>query len=339
MYNFHIKKPFFNRSHNKMPYFHLVKKILGVGTALVDVICQVDDDAISKLELSKGSMTLIEESQIQKIRSSFSNPLMTSGGSVCNTVHELNFGSHEASFYGKVNDDEYGNAFIQDLQKANILFQGIMKKNELPTGCCNILVSPDGERTMATHIGIGSQLNPEEINEEILKDIDHIYMESYLWDHDLTKKTLRKFGDMAKDKNIETSLSLSDPFCVDRHRDELKDFIAKNVDLVFCNFDEAKMFCQCETMADVGLFFKAFGKKIVMTSGAEGAFYFFNEEVNHQSVEKVENVLDTTGAGDNFAAGFLDFYLSGKTIDEALKNGNTRAVEVIQQLGPRVKRS
>jgi sugar/nucleoside kinase (ribokinase family) len=213
-----------------------------------------------------------------------------------------------------------------------------MKKNELPTGCCNILVSPDGERTMATHIGIGSQLNPEEINEEILKDIDHIYMESYLWDHDLTKKTLRKFGDMAKDKNIETSLSLSDPFCVDRHRDELKDFIAKNVDLVFCNFDEAKMFCQCETMADVGLFFKAFGKKVVMTSGAEGAFYFFNEEVNHQSVEKVENVIDTTGAGDNFAAGFLDFYLSGKTVDEALKNGNTRAVEVIQQLGPRVKR-
>ena len=117
-----------------MPYFHLVKKILGIGTALVDVICQVDDDVISKLELSKGSMTLIEESQIQKIRSSFSNPLMTSGGSVCNTVHELNFGSHEASFYGKVNDDEYGNAFIKDLKKANILFQGIMKKMNYPLG-------------------------------------------------------------------------------------------------------------------------------------------------------------------------------------------------------------
>ena len=179
----------------------------------------------------------------------------------------------------------------------------------------------------------------QEINDEILNDIDHIYMESYLWDHDLTKKTLQKFGDMAKEKNNETSLSLSDRFCVDRHRDELKDFIAKNVDLIFCNFDEAKMFSQCETMADVGLFFKAFGKKVVMTSGAEGAFYFFNEEVSHQSVEKVENVVDTTGAGDNFAAGFLDYYLSGKTIDEALKNGNTRAVEVIQQLGPRIKRS
>ena len=196
-----------------------MKKILGVGTALVDVICQVEDNIISDLNLSKGSMTLIEESQIQNIRSNFTNPLITSGGSVCNTVHELNFGSHEASFYGKVSDDEYGNAFIQDLEKANILFKGVSRKSDLPTGCCNILVSPDGERTMATHIGIGSQLQPDEVSENILDNIDHMYMESYLWDHELTKKTLKKFGDIARSKNIEISLSLSDPFCVDRHRD------------------------------------------------------------------------------------------------------------------------
>ena len=202
-----------------------MKKILGVGTALVDVICQVEDNIISNLNLSKGSMTLIEESQIQNIRANFTNPLITSGGSVCNTVHELNFGSHEASFYGKVSDDEYGNAFIQDLEKANILFKGVLRKSDLPTGCCNILVSPDGERTMATHIGIGSQLQPDEVSENILDNIDHMYMESYLWDHELTKKTLKKFGDIAKSKNIEISLSLSDPFCVDRHRDELNNFI------------------------------------------------------------------------------------------------------------------
>ena len=219
-----------------------MKKILGVGTALVDVICQVEDNIISDLNLSKGSMTLIEESQIQNIRSNFTNPLITSGGSVCNTVHELNFGSHEASFYGKVSDDEYGNAFIQDLEKANISFKGVSRKSDLPTGCCNILVSPDGERTMATHIGIGSQLQPDEVSENILDNIDHMYMESYLWDHELTKKTLKKFGDIARSKNIEISLSLSDPFCVDRHRDELNNFIKENVNLVFCNFDEAKMF-------------------------------------------------------------------------------------------------
>ena len=316
-----------------------MKKILGVGTALVDVICQVEDNIISNLNLSKGSMTLIEESQIQKIRANFTNPLITSGGSVCNTVHELNFGSHEASFYGKVSDDEYGNAFIQDLEKANISFKGVLRKSDLPTGCCNILVSPDGERTMATHIGVGSQLQPDEVSENILDNIDHMYMESYLWDHELTKKTLKKFGDIAKSKNIEISLSLSDPFCVDRHRDELNNFVKENVDLVFCNFDEAKMFSQSETMADVSSFFKEYGKKIVMTSGAEGAYFFYNDDVSHQPSKKIENVIDTTGAGDNFAAGFLDFYLSGKTIDEALKNGNTRAVEVIQQLGPRVKRS
>ena len=284
-------------------------------------------------------MTLIEESQIQNIRSNFTNPLITSGGSVCNTVHELNFGSHEASFYGKVSDDEYGNAFIQDLEKANISFKGVSRKSDLPTGCCNILVSPDGERTMATHIGIGSQLQPDEVSENILDNIDHMYMESYLWDHELTKKTLKKFGDIAKSKNIEISLSLSDPFCVDRHRDELNNFIKENVDLVFCNFDEAKMFSQSETMADVSSFFKDYGKKIVMTSGAEGAYFFYNDDVSHQPSKKIENVVDTTGAGDNFAAGFLDFYLSGKSVDEALINGNTRAVEVIQQLGPRIKRA
>ena len=316
-----------------------MKKILGVGTALVDVICQVEDNIISNLNLSKGSMTLIEESQIQKIRANFTNPLITSGGSVCNTVHELNFGSHEASFYGKVSDDEYGNAFIQDLEKANISFKGVSRKSELPTGCCNILVSPDGERTMATHIGIGSQLQPDEVSENILDNIDHMYMESYLWDHELTKKTLKKFGDIARSKNIEISLSLSDPFCVDRHRDELNNFIKENVDLVFCNFDEAKMFSQSETMADVSSFFKDYGKKIVMTSGAEGAYFFYNDDVSHQPSKKIENVIDTTGAGDNFAAGFLDFYLSGKSVDEALINGNTRAVEVIQQLGPRIKRA
>ena len=316
-----------------------MKKILGVGTALVDVICQVEDNIISDLNLSKGSMTLIEESQIQNIRSNFTNPLITSGGSVCNTVHELNFGSHEASFYGKVSDDEYGNAFIQDLEKANISFKGVSRKSDLPTGCCNILVSPDGERTMATHIGIGSQLQPDEVSENILDNIDHMYMESYLWDHELTKKTLKKFGDIAKSKNTEISLSLSDPFCVDRHRDELNNFVKENVDLVFCNFDEAKMFSQSETMADVSSFFKDYGKKIVMTSGAEGAYFFYNDDVSHQPSKKIENVIDTTGAGDNFAAGFLDFYLSGKSVDEALINGNTRAVEVIQQLGPRIKRA
>ena len=315
-----------------------MKKILGVGTALVDVICQVDDSTISALNLTKGSMTLIEESQIQEIRSHFKNPLITSGGSVCNTIHELNYTSHEAAFYGKVSEDEYGQAFIQDLEKASIAYKGVIKKNDLPTGCCNILVSPDGERTMATHIGIGSQLHPNELSEESLQGIDHIYMESYLWDHDLTKQTLKKVGTIAKAMNIETSLSLSDPFCVDRHRDELQSFIEEYVDLVFCNFDEAKRFAQSETMADVSVFLQSFEKKIAMTTGAEGAYYFHGKSVAHQPAQKITHVIDTTGAGDNFAAGFLDQYLLNKTIEEALAQGNARAAEVIQQLGPRIKR-
>ena len=322
----------------RKPYFLWVKKILGIGTALVDVISQVEDSTISQLNLSKGSMTLIEEEQIQEIRSSFVEPLMTSGGSVCNTVHELNYSDHNASFYGKLNNDEYGKAFLKDLQSAGIGFQGVIKEEGLPTGCCNILVSPDGERTMATHIGIGSQLHPDEVSADTLKDIDHVYMESYLWDHDLTKKTLQKVGEIAKAQNIETSLSLSDPFCVDRHRDELKKFVEDYVDIVFCNFDEAKMFSQCESMADVSAYLQNFSKKIVMTAGAEGAYYFEGDNTVYQPAIKVDNVIDTTGAGDNFAAGFLDFYLSDKSIQEALSQGNNKASQVIQQLGPRIKR-
>ena len=322
----------------RKPYFLWVKKILGIGTALVDVISQVEDSTISQLNLSKGSMTLIEEEQIQEIRSSFVEPLMTSGGSVCNTVHELNYSDHDASFYGKLNNDEYGKAFLKDLQSAGIGFQGAIKEEGLPTGCCNILVSPDGERTMATHIGIGSQLHPDEVSADTLKDIDHVYMESYLWDHDLTKQTLQKVGEIAKAQNIETSLSLSDPFCVDRHRDELKKFVEDHVDIVFCNFDEAKMFSQCESMADVSAYLQNFSKKIVMTAGAEGAYYFEGDNTVYQPAIKVDNVIDTTGAGDNFAAGFLDFYLSDKSIQEALSQGNNKASQVIQQLGPRIKR-
>ena len=322
----------------RKPYFLWVKKILGIGTALVDVISQVEDSTISQLNLSKGSMTLIEEEQIQEIRSSFVEPLMTSGGSVCNTVHELNYSDHDASFYGKLNNYEYGKAFLKDLQSAGIGFQGVIKEEGLPTGCCNILVSPDGERTMATHIGIGSQLHPDEVSANTLKDIDHVYMESYLWDHDLTKQTLQKVGEIAKAQKIETSLSLSDPFCVDRHRDELKKFVEDYVDIVFCNFDEAKMFSQCESMADVSAYLQNFSKKIVMTAGAEGAYYFEGDNTVYQPAIKVDNVIDTTGAGDNFAAGFLDFYLSDKSIQEALSQGNNKASQVIQQLGPRIKR-
>jgi sugar/nucleoside kinase (ribokinase family) len=224
------------------------------------------------------------------------------------------------------------------MQSADISFQGVIKEKDLPTGCCNILVSPDGERTMATHIGIGSQLHPDEVSAETLKGIDHVYMESYLWDHDLTKQTLQKVGEIAKAQKIETSLSLSDPFCVDRHRDELKKFVEEYIDIVFCNFDEAKMFCQCESMADVSAYLQNFSKKIVMTAGPEGAYYFEGETVVHEVALKVDNVIDTTGAGDNFAAGFLDFYLSDKSIQEALAQGNSRASQVIQQLGPRIKR-
>ncbi|MAV82214.1 MAG: hypothetical protein CMI90_01965 [Pelagibacteraceae bacterium] len=317
-----------------------MQKILGIGTALVDIISKVQDPIISKLSLNKGSMSLIEENQISQIRSYFKNPLITSGGSVCNTIHELNNSKHEALFFGKLNDDDYGKAFVKDMEEANISFLGVKEKNSLPTGCCNILVTEDGERTMATYIGIGSQLSPEDIKEKTFNNINHVYIEAYLWDHNLTKKALEKVGQLSKKLNFELSFSLSDPFCVVRNRTELQEYITKNVDLIFCNFEEAKEFTQSENMNDIAKYFGHLKKKFVMTCGGEGAYYFNLDKVIHESALKVKNVVDTTGAGDNFAAGFLEVYLDNSSnIKEALKNGNNKAAEVIQQLGPRIKRT
>jgi sugar/nucleoside kinase (ribokinase family) len=316
-----------------------MKKILGVGTALVDIIAQVDEEVIVKLGLNKGSMSLIEETQISQIRKYFNNPTITSGGSVCNTIHELNHSSHEASFFGKVNDDDYGHAFLKDMEEARIPFLGIKEKNSLPTGCCNILVTHDGERTMATHIGIGSQLSVQDINKEIFQGIDHVYMEAYLWDHDLTKAALKKVGELSKELKFELSFSLSDPFCVMRNRLELEDFISSNVDLVFCNLEEAKEFSQSEHMSDIAQYFQHINKKFVMTSGKEGGYFFHEGEVVHEEAKIVQSVVDTTGAGDNFAAGFLEKYLLSNSIKESLEHGHNKASLVIQQLGSRIKHS
>jgi len=314
-----------------------VKKILGVGTALVDIIAQVDEDVIAKLGLNKGSMSLIEEKQIPRIREYFNNPTMTSGGSVCNTIHELNNSLHQASFFGKVNDDDYGNAFLSDMEKAKILFQGIKEKNSLSTGCCNILVTKDGERTMATHIGIGSQLNVKDITKEKFEGMDHVYIEAYLWDHDLTKAALKKVGELSKELKFELSFSLSDPFCVMRNRSELEHFISDSVDLVFCNLDEAREFSQSEHMSDIAQYFQHLNKKFVMTSGRDGGYFFHGDKVEHEPSKIIENLIDTTGAGDNFAAGFLDKYLLNSPVKEALEYGHQKASLVIQQIGPRIK--
>ena len=316
-----------------------MKNILGVGTALVDIIAQVDEDTISKLELNKGSMSLIEESQIYKIREYFHNPTITSGGSVCNTIHELNNSSHQASFFGKVNDDDYGKAFLKDMEDAKIPFLGIKEKNSLPTGCCNILVTKDGERTMATHIGIGSQLSVEDITKDKFEGMDHVYMEAYLWDHELTKAALQRVGELSKELKFELSFSLSDPFCVMRNRLELESFISNNVDLVFCNLDEAREFSQSEHMSDIAQYFQHINKKFVMTSGKEGGYFFYDNKVEHEPAKKIDNLIDTTGAGDNFAAGFLEKYLLNNPIKQSLEHGHKKASLVIQQLGSRIKHS
>jgi sugar/nucleoside kinase (ribokinase family) len=182
-------------------------------------------------------------------------------------------------------------------------------------------------------------LSVQDINKEIFQGIDHVYMEAYLWDHDLTKAALKKVGELSKELKFELSFSLSDPFCVMRNRLELEDFISSNVDLVFCNLEEAKEFSQSEHMSDIAQYFQHINKKFVMTSGKEGGYFFHEGEVVHEEAKIVQSVVDTTGAGDNFAAGFLEKYLLSNSIKESLEHGHNKASLVIQQLGSRIKHS
>ena len=312
------------------------KKVLGVGTALVDVIEQVSDETITNLNLHKGTMALIDNNDVGRIKKEIHSPTITSGGSVCNTVYELQRSGSPSAFFGKITNDDYGNAFFESMQEIGLEFRGSKNDYDQGTGCCHIFVTPDGERTMATHIGIGSQLQPSDINENILDDIKHVYLETYLWDHDLTKKTLMEISKRAKELSIEVSMSLSDPFCVQRHREELLEFIKQNVDLVFCNFDEASEISESKDLEEIKNFMSALGCKTVLTNGAEGAHFISKEYTDFVSAEKVQNVIDTTGAGDNFAAGFLSKYIQGENIRVSLESGHEKASQVIQKIGPRL---
>ena len=313
-----------------------IKKVLGIGTALVDIIGKVNESSLTKLGLSKGAMTLINPSDIPFIREEISDPIITSGGSVCNTIYEIARSGYPACFFGKISNDEYGDSFYQDLNKSGITFSGQKGDYSISTGCCHVLVTSDGERTMATYIGIGSQLEPSDIQDDTFDNIGHVYLETYLWEHPLSRETLIEVGELSKKGDFELSISLSDPLCVTRNRDSLLKFITQYIDLVFCNYEEAVALSKKIEITDIKEFMHNLNIKMVMTHGSLGVYYFDKNDDLYLESNLVENVLDTTGAGDNFVAGFLIEYLQGHTILDALKSGHNRASQVIVKMGPRL---
>ncbi len=307
-------------------------KILGIGNAIVDVICKVDENFISKNNLVKGTMKLIfDEKEFQGLLSNLRIEKTISGGSVANSIVGLSQLGNEVGFIGKVSDDSLGKKYEEGLKKENVNFFYKKKKEKLPTGTCLILVTPDSERTMCTFLGIAGQINENDIELNIIKKSEIIFLEGYLWDEGDPKKAF----DKAILNANKVAMSLSDQFCVDRHKSHFLNLVKEKLDVTFANEGEIMSLIDAKNFEDVISFAKEIKKKIVITRGAKGAISVSNNEIKEIESVKDLKILDLTGAGDLFAAGYLHGLINNLSQSECLEKGTELSSKIIQQIGAR----
>lgn len=307
----------------------MTKKILAIGNAIVDIVCKIDDEFLAKNSLVKGSMSLIDEKTADKL-SELKFEKIVSGGSASNTISLLSKLGNKNLFIGKVGNDKFGEKFIQEITKENSEF--LTDKNlQRPTARSFILVSPDGERTMCTFLGCAPEILENDIKEEFFKDVSILYLEGYLWDSIETINALKKSIKLAKENNVKIAFSLSDLFCVSRHKEDFLNLILNDLDIVFANENEALELDENY----VEVFLK--NKKLIaiVTKSANGCEIFYEEKSIKVPTNNVEKVIDTTGAGDVFAGGFLYEYLKNSSLEICAKTGNEMAGKIIQQFGAR----
>ena len=308
-------------------------KILGIGNAIVDVICRVDENFITENNLTKGTMKLIfDEKDFQSLLSNLKIEKTISGGSVANSIVGLSQLKNKVGFIGKVNDDQLGSKYEEGLKSENVEYFYSKKKEELPTGTCLILVTPDSERTMCTFLGTAGKINENDVNADIAKQFEMIFLEGYLWDEGEPKKAFEK---AIKNAN-KVAMSLSDQFCVDRHKSHFLDLVKNKLDITFANEQEMMSLIDTKNFKDVINFSKATNKLIVITRGDKGAMSICGDEVNENGIEENLNIKDLTGAGDLFAAGYLHGYLNNLNSLECLNKGKEMSSKVIQQIGARL---
>ena len=308
-------------------------KILGIGNAIVDVICKVDESFIEQNNLTKGTMKLIfDEKEFKTLLSNLKIEKTISGGSVANSIVGLSQLGNKVGFIGKVSDDELGSKYEDGLKSENVEYFYSKKKEELPTGTCLILVTPDSERTMCTFLGTAGKNNENDVNIEVVKKSEIIFLEGYLWDEGEPKKAFEK---AIKSAN-KVAMSLSDQFCVDRHKQHFLDLVENKLDITFANEQEIMSLIDTENFSDVIDFGKNLKKLIVITRGDKGAISINGDEVVENDVEKNLIIKDLTGAGDLFAAGFLHGFLNNLNILECLNKGREMSSKVIQQIGARL---
>ena len=308
-------------------------KILGIGNAIVDVICKVEDDFLKNNELKKSGMELIfDENKFKKLLSNLKIEKTVSGGSVANSIVGLSQLGNKVGFIGKVCDDDFGSKYEDGLQNENVEYFYMKKKEELPTGTCLVLITPDSERTMCTFLGTAGKISEKDVDINAIKNSEIIFLEGYLWDEGDPKKAFNKAIDNAN----EVAMSLSDQFCVDRHKPHFLDLVKNKLDITFANEKEIISLIDAKHFDEVISFSKELDKLIVLTRGAKGAIAIQGNDVVECDAKKDLKIVDLTGAGDLFAAGFLHGHVNKLSLKESLQQGTEISSRVIQQIGARL---
>ncbi len=312
------------------------KKILGIGNAIVDVFVKVDDSFLQKNKLIKGSMKLLEKEEFEILKNKIKIEKIEAGGSVANTMAGIAYLKGDPSFIGKINSDEFGKIYKKSLEKINVNFCYSEKNESLPTGASIIFITPDTERTMCTYLGISSQLSKDDINEDDIKDYEVIFLEGYLWDKGLSEEMFKHVIDLAKKNNIKIAMSLSDIFCVTRHRKDFFNLLINDLNILIGNENEINELMQKNNLLDSINEIIKINKLIIITRSANGSLAVSNSEITNCEIVKVEKVLDLTGAGDLFASGFFNEYLNKSNIKKCLQTGSELAAKIIQKIGARL---
>ncbi|MDC1092519.1 adenosine kinase [Pelagibacteraceae bacterium] len=306
--------------------------ILGIGNAIVDVICKVDDEFLVKNNLAKSNMKLIDETEFKKLLGNLKIEETISGGSVANSIVGLSQLSNKVGFIGKVNDDELGQKYEQGLKKENVEYFYTKKKEDLPTGTCLILITPDSERTMCTFLGTAGKINKSDINTQAVKNSEVTFLEGYLWDEGDPKEAFNE----AINYSNTTAMSLSDKFCVNRHKKKFLELVKSKLDITFSNEQEILELIDAKNFDDVISFGKRLNKTLVITRSGNGSVAINQGEVTECKSQTNLKIVDLTGAGDLFAAGFLHGHINKMSIKESLAKGTEMASKVIQQIGARL---